>query len=85
MRVIKEKAPDGVNTITTIVDDRGNIVSQSVTLLAVQRRYTGPADPSNVISDEEVPDNWNIGSYGWVKPDGETVTIEKSESIGIGN
>ena len=60
-------------------------MSQSVTLLAVQRRYTGPADPSNVISDEEVPDNWNIGSYGWVKPDGETVTIEKSESIGIGN
>lgn len=85
MRVIKEKAPDGVNTITTIVDEQGNIVSQSVTLLAVQRRYTGPADPSNVISDEVVPGNGNFGSYGWVKPDGETVTSEKSESIGIGN
>ena len=85
MRVIKEKAPDGVNTITTIVDNQGNIVSQSVTLLAGQRRYTGPSDPSNVISDEVVPDNGNFGSYGWVKPDGETVTIEKSESIGIGN
>ena len=85
MRVIKEKAPDGVNTITTIVDDQGNIVSQSETMLAVRRRYTGPSDPSNVISDEVVPDNGNLGSYNWVKPDGETVTIKNSESIGIGN
>lgn len=85
MRVIKEKAPDGVNTITTLVDNQGNIVSQSVTLLAGQRRYTGPSDSSNVISDEVVPDNGNLGSIAWVKPDGETVTIEKSESIGIGN
>ena len=85
MRVIKERAPDGVNTITTIVDKQGNIVSQSVTLLAVQCRYTGPSDPSNVISDEVVPDNGNHSGYNWVKPDGETVTIEKSESIGIGN
>lgn len=63
MRVIKERAPDGVNTITTVVDCQGNIVSQSETLAAVPRRYTGPTDPSNVISDEVVPDGGNGGGY----------------------
>lgn len=54
MRVIKERAPDGVNTITTIVDNCGNIVSQSQTLAAVPRRYEWPADPRNIISDREI-------------------------------
>lgn len=37
-RIIKERAADGINTITTEVDEQGNIVSQWTTLLAPGRR-----------------------------------------------